>query len=102
MLELHEAVHQLTYCMKKPDKNCLETMAFETSLFRKETTTPMNPVISYRHQMSYYCFKCKDDHFLFANKCYSKSDACINGSHPYSYDRADDYVGCLAKPIFIY
>lgn len=45
--------------------------------------------------MNYYCLQCKEDHFLFANKCYSKSDACINNSHPYSFDRADDYVGCL-------
>lgn len=59
--------------MKKPDPNCLETMALEEIVFSKDGT-PVER--SYRPIMNYYCHKCKKGYFLFTNKCYSESDAC--------------------------
>lgn len=97
MLELYPSQSNYSYCMKKPDNNCLETMALEEAVRKKDGTVSVRSV---RSIINYYCLKCKEDHFLFANKCYSKKDACKNKSHPYSYDRADDYVGCLPKPRF--
>ena len=51
--------------------------------------------------MNYYCLQCKKGSFYFANKCYSEKQACQKDSHPYSYDRADDFVGCQPKLDFV-